>query len=85
MIVDIPCGMAVLRGADIFKRGILSAQTGKVYFWFITNLLSFGMLYFKTLAPFLAYQPMFQGFSLVCLLSLKKCWQKIFGFLFICL
>ncbi|KAL8609413.1 hypothetical protein ACOMHN_019902 [Nucella lapillus] len=27
VIVDVPCGMAVLRGADIFKQGILGAPT----------------------------------------------------------
>ena len=27
--MDVACGMAVLRGADIFKQGILGASTGK--------------------------------------------------------
>lgn len=29
VIVDVPCGMAVLRGADVFKQGILGAFTSK--------------------------------------------------------
>ena len=30
VVVDIACGMAVLRGADVFKQGILGAPTGIV-------------------------------------------------------
>ena len=30
VVVDVACGMAVLRGADVFKQGILGAPTGNI-------------------------------------------------------
>ena len=30
VVVDAACGMAVLRGADVFKQGILGAPTGNI-------------------------------------------------------
>ena len=30
VVVDVACGMAVLRGADVFKQGILGAPTGTI-------------------------------------------------------
>ena len=34
MIVDLACGMAVLRGADVFVLGIMGAPAGKLSLWY---------------------------------------------------